>query len=129
MVRVGTTEGSFANTRDSWSECVAAAPREYIMAEHMDQPGHGQQNGFSGVTRKVLERLPLPGDQRELCVVEVTYPPGGVAPIHRHSVGGAIYIIEGVCESAYGGEVPRQYRAGDTLQGSPRHSTHPLPQL
>jgi quercetin dioxygenase-like cupin family protein len=86
------------------------------MAERTDEPGNGQQSGFSGVTRRVLERLPLPGDQRELCVVEVTYPPGGVAPIHCHPVGGAIYIIEGACESAYGSEEPRQYRAGDTLQ-------------
>lgn len=72
--------------------------------------------GFSGVTRKVLERLPLPGDHRELCVVEVTYPPGGVAPLHRHPVGGAIYIVEGIAESAYGDEQPRRYQAGDTLQ-------------
>jgi quercetin dioxygenase-like cupin family protein len=72
--------------------------------------------GFEGVTRKVLERVPLPGDQRELMVVEVTYPPGGVAPIHRHPVGGAIYIVEGVAESAYGSDEPRRYRAGETLQ-------------
>jgi hypothetical protein len=38
----------------------------------------GQQAGFAGVTRKVLERLPLPEDHRELVVVEVTYPPGGL---------------------------------------------------
>jgi quercetin dioxygenase-like cupin family protein len=49
-------------------------------------------------------------------VVEVTYPPGGVAPIHRHPVGGAIYIVEGVAESAYSGEEPRRYEAGETLQ-------------
>jgi quercetin dioxygenase-like cupin family protein len=49
-------------------------------------------------------------------VVEVTYPPGGVAPLHRHPVAGAIYIVEGVAESAYGSEQPRQYRAGETLQ-------------
>ena len=74
------------------------------------------QAGFAGVTRKILERLPLSGDTRELVVVEVTYPPGGVAPLHRHPVGGAIYIVEGVAESAYGGDAPRQYRAGETLQ-------------
>ncbi len=56
------------------------------------------QAGFAGVTHKVLERVPLPGDTRELVVVEVTYPPGGVAPLHRHPVGGAIYIVEGVAE-------------------------------
>ncbi len=79
------------------------------------KPG-APQTGFAGVTRKVLERLALPGDHRELVVVEVTYPPGGVAPLHRHPVGGAIYIVEGVAESAYGSDEPRQYRAGETLQ-------------
>jgi quercetin dioxygenase-like cupin family protein len=41
-------------------------------------------------------------------VVEVTYPPGGVAPLHRHPVGGAIYIVEGVAESAYGNDAARR---------------------
>jgi quercetin dioxygenase-like cupin family protein len=86
------------------------------MGERIDGPVSAHQARFTGVTRKVLERLPLPGDNRELVVVEVTYPPGGVAPLHRHPVGGALYIIEGVAESAYGGDDPRQYRAGETLQ-------------
>jgi quercetin dioxygenase-like cupin family protein len=75
-----------------------------------------QQTAFAGVTRKILQRLALPGDHRELAVVEVTYPPGGSAPLHRHPVGGVIYIVEGVAESAYGNDEPRQYRAGETLQ-------------
>jgi quercetin dioxygenase-like cupin family protein len=75
-----------------------------------------QQAGFSGVTRTILEHLSLPGDSRELVVAEVTYPPGGVAPLHRHPVGGIIYIVEGVAESAYGDDKPRVYRAGETLQ-------------
>ncbi|HEX9213483.1 MAG TPA: cupin domain-containing protein [Bradyrhizobium sp.] len=85
------------------------------MDEHPDGQASAQQAGFAGVTRKVLERLPLPGNQ-ELMVVEVTYPPGGVAPLHRHPVAGAIYIVEGVAESAYGSDEPRLYRAGETLQ-------------
>jgi quercetin dioxygenase-like cupin family protein len=86
------------------------------MSENNPNPASGQQAGFQGVTRKVLERLPLPGDARELAVVEVTYPPAGVAPLHRHPVGGIIYIVEGIAESAYGSDAPRQYRAGVTLQ-------------
>ncbi|WP_244550127.1 cupin domain-containing protein [Bradyrhizobium sp. cf659] len=43
-------------------------------------------------------------------------PPGGAAPLHRHPVAGAVYIVEGVAESAYGSDEPRQYRAGETLQ-------------
>jgi quercetin dioxygenase-like cupin family protein len=64
------------------------------MTERSDAPINPPA-GFAGVTRKVLERLPLSGESRELVVVEVTYPPGGVAPLHRHPVGGAIYIVEG----------------------------------
>ncbi|MBR0686464.1 cupin domain-containing protein [Bradyrhizobium manausense] len=86
------------------------------MVERTDGQARAQQSGFAGVTRKVLERLPLPGTNQELMVVEVTYPPGGVAPLHRHPVAGAIYIVEGVAESAYGSDEPRQYRAGETLQ-------------
>ncbi len=85
------------------------------MVEGSDGNTKSQQTGFAGVTRKILERVPLPGNQ-ELMVVEVTYPPGGVAPLHRHPVAGAIYIVEGAAESAYGSDEPRQYRAGETLQ-------------
>lgn len=85
------------------------------MVERPGSPSSAQQSGFAGVTRKVLERLSLPGNQ-ELMVVEVTYPPGGVAPLHRHPVAGAVYIVEGVAESAYGSDEPRRYRAGETLQ-------------
>lgn len=85
------------------------------MVERPDGKAGTQQAGFAGVTRKVLERLPMPGNQ-ELMVVEVTYPAGGVAPLHRHPVAGAVYIVEGVAESAYGSDEPRQYRAGETLQ-------------
>lgn len=86
------------------------------MADPVGGKASAPQTGFAGVTRRILERLPLPGDNRELVVVEVTYPPGGSAPLHRHPVGGAIYIVEGVAESAYGSDEPRKYRAGETLQ-------------
>ena len=86
------------------------------MAESNNGQANAQQAGFAGVTRKTLERLALPGDQRELVVAEVNYPPGGVAPLHRNPVGGVIFIVLGVADSAYGDEAPQQYRAGETLQ-------------
>src|SRR6202789_969755 len=86
------------------------------MGEPVGGKASAPQAGFAGATRHGVERLPLPGDRRELVVVEVTYPPGGSAPLHRHPVGGAIYIVEGVAESAYGSDEAQQYRAGDTLQ-------------
>lgn len=86
------------------------------MTTHHDDQTAAPQSGFAGVTRKILQRLPLPGDHRELVVAEVTYPPGGVAPRHSHPVGGVIYIVEGTAESAYDSDAPQLYRAGDTLQ-------------
>src|ERR1700755_2212904 len=84
--------------------------------DERDGQASAPQSGLAGVARRLLERLHLPGYSRELAGVEVTYPPGATAPLHRHPVGGIIYIVEGVCESAYGSDEPRQYRAGDTLQ-------------
>jgi hypothetical protein len=53
----------------------------YPMGERIDGPVSAQKAGFPGVLRKVLERLPLPGDNRELVVVEVTYAVGWQANI------------------------------------------------
>lgn len=80
-----------------------------------DQEG-AKQAKLSGISRRILERLPIPGDHRELVVAEVTYAAAGAAPIHRHPVAGIVYIIEGTAESAYGSDEPRQYRRGETLQ-------------
>jgi quercetin dioxygenase-like cupin family protein len=84
--------------------------------EH-SQPG---PNAASPVTRRILERCPLPGAAgRELVVAEVTYPPGGAAPVHTHPVAGVVYIVEGVAESAYGADEPVRYAAGTTFQDQP----------
>jgi quercetin dioxygenase-like cupin family protein len=72
--------------------------------------------GFSDVTRRILERAPMLGNDQELVMVEVIFPPGVAAPIHHHTVRGLNYIVEGVAESAYGSEAPRRYQAGETLQ-------------
>jgi quercetin dioxygenase-like cupin family protein len=80
-----------------------------------DQDG-AKQAKLSGISRRILEHLPIPGDHRELVVAEVNYPAAGAAPIHRHPVAGIVYIIEGTAESAYGSDEPRQYRQGETLQ-------------
>ena len=39
------------------------------MSENNANPASGRQAAFKGVTRKVLERVPLPGDARELAVL------------------------------------------------------------
>ncbi|MEM5298156.1 cupin domain-containing protein [Burkholderia sp. JPY481] len=86
------------------------------MTEPVDPAADTGASGFQGVTRRVLERMPMPGSGQELVLTEVTYPPGGVAPLHAHPVGGIVYILEGVAESAYGSDAPRRYSAGASLQ-------------
>ena len=66
--------------------------------------------------RKTLEKIPLFMGNRDLIVEEVTIPPGGEAPLHRHPVSGIVYILEGEVESAYGSDEPQRYKAGETLQ-------------
>lgn len=70
----------------------------------------------SVVSRKTLELLSLPEDQRNIVVEEVTVAPGKATPLHRHPVPGIVYIVEGEVESAYGDEQPQRYKAGQTLQ-------------
>jgi quercetin dioxygenase-like cupin family protein len=67
-----------------------------------------------GVTRRVLQRQTMPDG--DLILEEITYPPGAAAPVHGHSVGGLVYIIEGTVESAYGDDPPQIYGTGDSLQ-------------
>src|SRR5262245_27017740 len=86
------------------------------MSEPIKPVARARASGFQGVTRRALERMPTSGSDRELVLTEVTYPPGGTAPLHAHPVGGIVYILEGVAESAYGSDAPQQYSAGATLQ-------------
>jgi quercetin dioxygenase-like cupin family protein len=69
-----------------------------------------------GPTARTLESYNIPGTDRQMVLREVTIPPGVVVPLHRHTVPGLVFIVEGVAESAYGNNPPRLYRAGDTLQ-------------
>jgi quercetin dioxygenase-like cupin family protein len=67
-------------------------------------------------TARILESHNIQGTDREMVLREVTFPPGMVVPLHRHTVPGLVFIVEGVAESAYGNDPPRLYRAGETLQ-------------
>lgn len=71
------------------------------------------------ISRTVLERRPLPGSDQNMVLILVTLQPGVSAPLHHHPVAGLNYIVEGTAESAYGRDVPKLYRQGDTLQDLP----------
>jgi quercetin dioxygenase-like cupin family protein len=70
----------------------------------------------AGPPARILESHAIPGTDREIVLREVTLPPGGVTPLHHHTVAGLVYIVEGVAESAYGNDAPKLYHAGETLQ-------------
>lgn len=71
------------------------------------------------ITRTVLEHHPIPGTDQSMELILVTFQPGVSAPLHHHPVAGLNYIVEGTAESAYGHDVPKLYREGDTLQDLP----------
>ena len=75
-----------------------------------------QTPSATGPTSRILESHSIPGTDREMVLREVTIPPGGVAPIHHHTVPGLVFVVEGVAESAYGDDAPKLYHAGETLQ-------------
>jgi quercetin dioxygenase-like cupin family protein len=70
----------------------------------------------SGPAARILETQQISGTDREMVMREVTIPPGGAAPLHRHTVAGLVFIVEGVAESAYGNDSPKLYHTGETLQ-------------
>jgi quercetin dioxygenase-like cupin family protein len=69
-----------------------------------------------GPIARTLESHNVSGTDREMVLREVTIPPGVAVPLHRHTVPGLVFIVEGVAESAYGNERPQLYRTGETLQ-------------
>jgi len=58
---------------------------------------------------------------KSLLAVEVTYPPGGGSPPHRHPPSAFIYayVVSGEIVSAVDDEKPRVYRAGESFYESP----------
>ena len=71
--------------------------------------------GPKDIVRRTLQRTPTLGNDQELVMLEVVFPPGVAAPVHHHTVPGLNFIVEGVAESAYGNDAPRRYQVGETL--------------
>lgn len=65
------------------------------------------------------ELPPLNGERLEATLVEVTYPPGGANPAHRHPCPVVGYVLEGSLRMRVKGRPEAIYRAGDTFYESP----------
>jgi quercetin dioxygenase-like cupin family protein len=65
-------------------------------------------------------KLPeLNGQHLSATVLEVTYPPGGVNPAHRHPCPVIGYVLAGAVRMQLKGQEEKVFRAGDTFFESP----------
>lgn len=92
---------------------IAAASTTALLAG-AGQGGRSQsRTAFSG-------KLPaLDGQRLEATIVEVTYPPGGVNPAHRHPCPVIGYVLEGALRMQVKGQPERIYKPGETFFEAP----------
>jgi len=57
---------------------------------------------------------------KEVLMLEVTYPPGGADPVHRHDAHGFIYVLEGSIVMGVKGGKEYTLQAGQTFYEGPR---------
>lgn len=62
---------------------------------------------------------PLNGATLAASLVEVTYPPGGASPAHRHPCPVVGYVVEGALRMGLNGDPPRIVPAGESFYESP----------
>jgi quercetin dioxygenase-like cupin family protein len=92
---------------------IAAASTTALLAG-VEQSGRCQsRTAFCG-------QLPaLDGQRLEATIVEVTYPPGGVNPAHRHPCPVTGYVLEGALRMQVKGQPERIYKRGETFFEAP----------
>ena len=62
----------------------------------------------------------LPGiDGKEMLVLMVEYPPGGVSQPHRHDASVFVYVLEGAVTMQVAGSAPVTLKAGETFYEAP----------
>ena len=62
---------------------------------------------------------PLDGRRLEATLVEVTYPPGGANPMHRHPCPVIGYVLDGAVRMQIQGQPERIFKPGETFFESP----------
>jgi quercetin dioxygenase-like cupin family protein len=92
---------------------VAAGLAIVVSASVLQAPTSRSKTAFTG-------KLPvLDGQQLTATLVEVTYPPGGSNPPHRHPCPVIGYVLEGAVRMQLQGQAERVYKAGDSFFESP----------
>ncbi|TWB87704.1 quercetin dioxygenase-like cupin family protein [Bradyrhizobium macuxiense] len=65
-------------------------------------------------TRREVIKQRLPGEpQRDITLVEVTYPPGSGSPPHMHANGVMAFVVSGAIRSKVGDGPEQTFHAGD----------------
>lgn len=81
---------------------------------------HGSEGPGEVVTPNFSRAIPnIPG--KSLIAVEVSYPPGGKSPPHRHASSAFIYgyVVSGLIRGQVDGEPARVYKAGESFFEAP----------
>ena len=93
---------------------ITAVSTAALLASAAPQDRRSQsRTAFSG-------KLPaLDGQRLEARLVEVTYPPGGVNPAHRHPCPVVGYVLEGAVRMQVKGQPERIFKPGETFFESP----------
>ncbi len=79
-------------------------------------PADAKDQAPGAIRRTLLQRtdvLGMPGWETRVYLVE--YPPGVAAPVHTHPMPGIGYVLSGRVESAFRGEAPVTYSAGESF--------------
>jgi quercetin dioxygenase-like cupin family protein len=92
---------------------IAASTAALLASGSTQAPRSQSRTAFSG-------KLPaLDGQHLEATIVEVTYPPGGANPAHRHPCPVIGYVLEGALRMQVKGQPDRIFKTGETFFEAP----------
>lgn len=78
-------------------------------------PVHAQTSAVNELLQAEVDG----GGDREIVVLEVTYPPGASSPPHRHNAHTIVYVLEGTVVMQVAGGDRRILKAGEVFQEKP----------
>jgi quercetin dioxygenase-like cupin family protein len=92
---------------------VASSLASLLVSSARAGSAEARQPASAGTRRVVIKQV-LPGEpQRDITLIEVTYPPGGASPPHMHPNGVMAFVVSGTIASKVGDAPERVYRAGE----------------
>ena len=118
---------AIASTTPLRSRDGAGAARDQLHAHPQDQPQRQTQDQTQNDTSRgsrsrtaFAGKLPaLDGRHLQATLLEVTYPPGGANPAHRHPCPVIGYVLEGAIRMQVQGQPERIVKPGETFIETP----------